>query len=671
MKEISGKPFRNPFEEVNAVNLDDDQILKYWACPEGLFDSPTGGMDLTSLTPIFLYGARGTGKTTVLKFLSFELQEKDFISKHNSDSLEGFISSERDFLGIYYRLNSSQLNAFNDGSTSVECLEKFRLFIELILAQKYIWMLEELISKRAVKLENENALCKNLCETLFGKNLPHLDKIKKIRKHLANIQFSIEKSMDSTQAAEFPLSIDDRIPMGRLLFELPRECGEFIPEIANKKILYLLDEYENLAINQQMLLNTFIKQKQYKISFKIGTRLNGVKTHKTLDGEEYLKEFHDFRSLVFEHILLSSEEGYRDLLYRIAQKRLENNELLKTRGLTDIRKMLGTTPTAEKEAKQIVMDSTDKERHLYQIKKIFEIEYGEKAKHYLDLILCPGYPLIEKLNVLLVKRNYPIEKIHQMMTSYRSNKKNSYYSQYKNLYDKNKMALLFQLVSDYRPRRKLYVGFEMYAALSSGIIRNFLELCHVTMKYAIFNNKESILAGEQISTLDQNAAVYELSERLFKDTRSITDDMGFKVSRLVNNIGTILRILHKDEKISEPEPTYFSTEYDNLDEDTKSVVDVAEKWSFFQKTTSMKPKDRLQAHLEDFSINRMLCPKYAISYRRRGRTIIQPSDLRLLIFGNPEEQKTTREKITKMKEIRRDIVKNKHQPTLTDFIDSD
>jgi len=659
---------RNPFEEVNAVNLDDDQILDYWIKPDRMFEKHVGGVHITDgLSPIFLFGGRGTGKTTVLKYLSFEIQEKEFIMIKRSD-LSRFLGDDRDFLGVYYRFDGPQLAAFNFGQPDYQCLEIFRMFIELVLSQRYLWMIEELITKGAIKKFDEKLLCKNICITVFGQEIPSLETISSIRENLASNQFQLEKYRDEVALAENSI-LPSVIPRGRLIFELPNVCKNAIRELQNMKILYLFDEYENLTVQQQMLINTLIKHRKYNMTFRIGCRLEGIKTYATLSEEEYLKKNDDFRSLIFEDVLRTTKSSYRDLLIGIAEKRLLHNEEFKKYGITNIEKILGESPSMEHEAAMILAESDDKTRHL----TYNGVKYGQKKSidRIFDSISCPGQPLIEKLNLMLLHRNYPPSKIHSMMNSFiKKERKSILYKQYANLYEKNKMTLLFQLISDYRPRQKLYVGFDVYATLSSGIIRNFLELCYHAFNLALFNEKDSLLRGNPISVKNQKEAAYLLSEKYYTDIDSITGGFGHKITILVDNVGSILRGLHKDPLISEPEPTYFTTEYVNLDAETKEIMDTATKWSVFQKTKSMKTKAKAQAHLVDFVINRLLCPKFSISYRKRGRTMIVPKDLHKLILGNEEEQRQVREKISKIKESNREKnLRNQGQPKLVDFFD--
>lgn len=172
---------RNPFEEVNANNLDDDEILDFWIKPEGIFNKQLEGIKLTGLTPLFLFGGRGTGKTTVLKYMSFDLQQKEFLKK-NTD-MKNFLT-KNNFIGIYHRFDGPQLDAFNAGPDDRKCLEAFRFFIELVLSQNFLWIVEKLLENKSITSKfNEKTLCANISELIFGKKITSLSTISKIRKN--------------------------------------------------------------------------------------------------------------------------------------------------------------------------------------------------------------------------------------------------------------------------------------------------------------------------------------------------------------------------------------------------------------------------------------------------------------------------------------------------------
>ena len=70
--------FENPFADFNANYMSDDSVLKYWVKPELLFELEAVGIDLVGRIPVVVQGGRGTGKTMLLRYLSYELQLKDY-----------------------------------------------------------------------------------------------------------------------------------------------------------------------------------------------------------------------------------------------------------------------------------------------------------------------------------------------------------------------------------------------------------------------------------------------------------------------------------------------------------------------------------------------------------------------------------------------------------------
>lgn len=661
--------FKNPFEEFNAANLDDDQLLEYWIEPEILFKHQIGGGNLTSLTPMFIFGGRGTGKTSILKYFSFDLQEKEFMKTNGKNNLKGFLNSTRDFLGIYYRFEGPQLAAFNQGKSKETCIENFRMFVELVLVQKYLLMIEQLIKKKAISAKiNQKKICSNLCMSIFGSNIKKITNLEILRKELGKIQFLVEKYRDGLIRG-IDVNVPPIIPRSRLIDDVPEIISKEIPELKKIKILYIFDEYENLTKEQQLLINTLIKHRKNLISYKIGSRTNGLKTKNTLNDNEYLKDPADYRSMTIETILShkKNRKSYHNLLSNIARKRLEKNPILKKHGITDIVKLLGTRPSSEEEAMRILNVNRDKERHLKLIRTQFKKRFGSKYEEKLALIKCPKKPLIEKLNVLLIERGLSLEQVTKMMKSYLNNEKSSSdYKTYKTLYEKNETGLLFQFIGDYRRRKKLYVGFETYSIMSHGIIRNFMELCNLAFNHAMFSDLEGVLSGKPISIEDQDEASFDESSIIFDDITSIPNEFGVQIQRLVENIGSILRALHKNRLLSEPEPSYITTDFSNLDADVLEVVNSAIQWSCFFKEKSMLPKESSQSGSYDLVLNKMLCPYYSISYRKRGRTFIKPDELKTLIFGTSEEQKIVREKITKEKYYIKSSKLN--QPKLSDYL---
>jgi hypothetical protein len=616
--------------------------------PELLFELEAVGIDLVGKIPVVVQGGRGTGKTMLLRYLSYELQLRDH--ERDKGSLADFVKSAK-YLGIYYRFDGPKLSSFSNKNVSgVIWNTIFIDFVELVIGQKYLTMLNDLCRYNVLRISRrvERSLCNDLSETLFEKT--RADNLVDLKGVLTRLQRDIERFTERCTFGKTDFSPVEVVTRGSMIFGIPNIFCRHLTELQDKNFVLLLDEYENLTVDQQTILNTYIKHTQIPVTFRLGMRINGFRTYETLNENEFLREGADFRRILFENILLSKSNEYRKLLKKIAKRRLELHSKLNELGFTDIESILGSTPSPEEEAKQLLSGASPKRPHfrraqrfLKSLGKYKDAQIGE----IIESLAFPKNPLVEMVNILLLVRGVPAEQIAKMSKDFvENNKSSSEYKKYEYLYDKNKVALLFHLAHDCR-RPKLYCGFDAFCMLSSGIIRSFVELCYHTFNYAIFSELDDLVKNGKISWKSQNKGAQSEAIDFFDWMQSIPK-YGSKVTSFIDAVGALFRSLHyMDERISEPEPTYFNTEYDVVSREAREVLDVALMWSTLQQKEPMQPRDPLEILPDVYSLNKILSPRYRISYRTRGRTEINSKDLEILILGNEEDKKNIIKKYSK------------------------
>lgn len=89
---------QNPFAITKANDLTDDEILRYWV------DTPAQGRGVgdyvrpRSPVPIYLLGGKGSGKTHLLRYYSYQLQRLRFCEA----GIPPHVGIRRDgYLGVY------------------------------------------------------------------------------------------------------------------------------------------------------------------------------------------------------------------------------------------------------------------------------------------------------------------------------------------------------------------------------------------------------------------------------------------------------------------------------------------------------------------------------------------------------------------------------------------
>lgn len=611
--------YNNPFSGSNAVMLDDTSILNYWCDPFNyrLFTDITEKDIYSSPMNLVFMGGRNTGKTMFLRYWSFQVQfqlanQKKITS--SSNLLNHFL--ELGGIGIYLRIDGPSLRSFTGYGISDEKWNAiFIQYFELLIARKYLEVIEVLINKGEI---NENLF--------ISKSLPIIVKLFRLNeiKSLGEVVVHVEKLISEIDEyrGSVPFYNTEFKPQNgfgsrTLSFGIPKILESTIPEF-NKKIKFviLLDEYENFSEIQQRIINTLLRFTDSEIMFRIGMRLKGFRTFKMISQDDFIKEGREYQKIVLEELLLKAK-GYNEFLKEVAKKRLNNVNIFREFGRTDITEFLGLSEDLEAEAIELVAKNPNKH---------FDYFKEHLAKANLELLRYPKNPLLELLNILWFIRGKSEIEINKAMNGYlKRNYKQDLAEKYRLDYvDKYKLSLTFLLCSIHR-KNKMYYSFNTFSFLSSGIVGNFIELCRRAFKYAEFEENERLLQEFKITKEQQNKAAIDCSESELEQLVRIENDGGY-IYRLILNLGNIFRDFHKDEKIKYPETNQFSIDINSLEEHKfKQAFESSIKWSAIQR----KPKLQQPApgkHLKDiYTLNRIFSPSFQISHRTRGGFSIELS----------------------------------------------
>jgi len=654
----------NPFAGFNANLMEDDDIIKFWITPGPLSDLILFGSDLISSPPIFFKGGRGCGKTMILKYMSNEIQ----IKKANEEEI-----SQKDFLsnlhyiGFYNRFDGPSLSIFQKrGISEIEWETIFKHYMEIVICKKYIQMLENL--KKDDYLDINVDACQKLTDDLEEFIFGSSGSMHTFENLLANLEALSKNIFNFINNAPFEKDPKFKSKIifssGSLIFGVPKIIVKNIPSFKRKKFVILLDEYENATYQQQLIINTLIKHVQPPVTFIIGSRYYGIKTYDTMNKDEFLMEDSDYRTISFEDVV--SDNSYFEFLRDSANKRLEKFEITAKTSDLNIENILGYL-SPEDEAKKIVdgqwfskknknnLDIYTKKKHVVKLRELLihsskSVDLS-KIDEIVNNLICEENPLIDMLSMVLISRGrHSIEDLQKITQVYLKNEKsNPNYEIYQNLYNKNKFALIFKLLQYYPPTQKEYAGFRVFSMLSSGLIRNFIELCYQSFKNDSFFSSNSILENGYVDFEQQTRAANTRSEKFFNTIENIPE-FGNEIKSLVQSLGAIFSSWYSDPRLSEPEITYFLVDKTTLSDEVKQVLDKAVQWSVLQHKEPMKGKRAGDPLLDVYVLNHILAPKFSISYRSRGR-IPQffADELELLIFGNDYQKSEIRNRLMKNK----------------------
>lgn len=649
--------FKNPFtrkwgEDYKAEEL--TTIFSEFIIPliPSFFDFPN----------VFLYGGSGTGKTMLLRYLSFDIQ-KSYFEKEKGEitNLDEFFeySSERvnkalgrkiNFLGIYSKLTEIPTSLFEN-----KCHNKqqeqilFKFYLDLEISIKFISSLMGLI-EHYTNIQNKKRIEAKILDCVKScSDIPKSAKFSDILKHLTDKKNQIDMYLGSFDINNSGVTSNE-LPRFSVsgLFELFINLVEVlqtqVEEFRDINIYILLDEYERIEEHLKIVINSIIRSRNEFLKLKISLRRYGFTTSRTLNPSDFVLIGRDAELIDLEYICRHSKSKYKRLLLDIARKRLESEQFFQSRQITDIRKLLKSI-TIESEASNLILEKRVKLEHRKRFEAFLSLYETADFDETMKTVECDENILIEKLNMLLVKRRiiyqkrgvkkrklYSNSEISDMATDFmrKPRERSSYFY----LYEKNKLALLFQLVNEYGKynKRKIYAGFDTFAALSGGFIAWFLDLCYSTIE----NTRDKGFPNDLLEIgvdLQRKAAekvAWDFLDNVVRNLERIGDDIYY----FVLNTGAFFRALYLDELLREPEPTYVNTKITGLKDTSQQIIKTAHYWSVLQSKIPMRPKEAGEPLPDVHILHPILAPVFQISYRTRGRTKLPPEDMESLITGS-------------------------------------
>lgn len=600
--------YRNPFDGINASQLNDRAILEYWcnSFSYNLFSDLKEDDIYTGQLNTLIVGGRSSGKTMLLRYCSFNVQYQKAISENPEENIINYFK-EKGGLCFYKRIDGSALNDFNCKNLTEEKKNGlFTHYFEMNICYEYLEAINKLLKGNHLTVDNRfysdlsglfgNSDLKTLddCLTYLDKEIQKVDDYRSKIPFYENLDFNPPKIFAATT----------------LTYNVPEIISNSIKEFEKINFVLLIDEYENFAAPQQRMVNTLLKFTKPNIKFRISMRPEGFNTYQTVSDSDAIEDGREFKMIFLDNVVLKNKD-YDKFIIDVCKKRLENVKVFRDTYKTDIVSFLGLRENLEKEAKELTKKRPGTH---FNYKK-----YKGYEKEDLDTLKYPDNPLLEMLNLLwLSRKRIPIRDIKKAMDDYLKGVKNQNSQKYKRDYvDKYKLSLMFLLASVYRKNKKYY-SFRTFSFLSFGMVGHFLELCNEAFKYAAFEDKDLLIREGKISIESQNKAAYEVASYQLRKT-SLIPYFGNFIYQFVNNIGNIFQYFHLDSKIRYPETNQFSVDYLLIKEENyKEAFRHAIRWSAIQKKKSKQRPSPSKNKADIYTINRIFSPVLGITYRTRG-----------------------------------------------------
>ena len=249
----------NPFNITKANDYSDEEIYSSWV------DMPGGGfaeiVKPTSPMPIIILGGKGSGKTHIMRFFSYNLQKlrygKELIRKISEDK----------YIGIHMR--SSGLNSHRfvgKGQSDEVWASIFTYYMELWISQLVLSTIDDLFKSSIENFDgSEEEICKEIVKLfdISDKYSSDIFTFSEVLNFIKSLQKTVDYAVNNIAITGKNLAgIDIMVSPGKLIFEIPKILVNSLEFLKDCQFLYLIDEFENLTELQQKYINTLLRERR-------------------------------------------------------------------------------------------------------------------------------------------------------------------------------------------------------------------------------------------------------------------------------------------------------------------------------------------------------------------------------------------------------------------------
>lgn len=587
-------------------------------------------------------GGRGSGKTMFLKYHCHPT-----IFSRNKDEI---INEDFEFIGIHWRpdtfftqnitktlLGSAWESSFNS-FTTLSILIDFSKLINNIANSKY----NDAEFKNEIKKFN---LPKPIAQALSLDEKPIIDCLDDFE----DIQFDLCNWINMSPGTIQPVNID----LKNTLKILIRRLSTKFELLENTTFNIFIDEFENLTVDQQEVVNTWMKHGDKNILFSIAHKKHATVSRKT-KSQERIVERNDFRIVDLDQTYTEDFENLAAEVFIL--KWAQDNEIKELNDLADIC------------SEPKYLNTRKNENYLSNIKKfvrlklpsmsLLEISEGilndkvlnnklrnliesglklNKCNIPIDSFIDEKFPSATIINGALVNRKTSKINPNIVLNNFEKHKKGER-SLYDNWIPNNlKGVILYLYKTTSNKTCPIYAGFDQFVLMSKGNLRHFLELCH----QAIVRGEDELknFGADSVIPIETQAKSTKFTSKLELDKISDLGSHGKHLRRIARRLGILFSYSQARKAQSEPEVNHFSipiSERTSLDEKTTTLLNECLMWSVLYEDESTKVKSATGIEEYDYILHPVLSSHFGISPSKRRKLNLSIEDIRI-IFTEPDD----------------------------------
>lgn len=554
-----------------------------------LFKRPSYFPELETGRPCVLEGGRGTGKTTVLQCLAYE-------GRFALDGDDRGAVDRWPYVGFYYKADTNSVRAFQgDELTPRQWQKLFAHYLNLLLCGRVAEFLTWHQNLRPTDPTLSSQDCTEVAASLFCDAATTAGEL---HASIKNGVRRFEAWVNNIDSSNLPLLSMQGVVLEELCKAVLR-----LPQFKGKMLFFIIDEFENLLDDQQVVVNTMMKHCGPGYTFKVGVRELGWRQRSTLNPSEQLQATSDYEFISIEHRL----EGEQFAKFATEVCRMRAEERFPD-GI-DLEVMLPALST-EAEAKLLGVDL--------------------KARETLDAIEAASSEALEMVSdasplELALIGFWAKQSGRNLLDVVRERKSDP--DAWQNRVHNYRVPLLFTLRGGRPGIRKYYAGWQTFTLLAGNNIRYLLQLVGEALR---LQRQEGMPAdGEPIPPDLQTQAAISVGARYVKDLEGL-DVHGARLTRLVLSLGRLFETLAREPGGRRPETTRFNLPDDEpLDEIGPLLEAAVMHLALIRRVSSQRTDLDLKAY--DYAVHPVFAAFFGFSHRDMRKIRLSPSQIRSLM----------------------------------------
>lgn len=597
-------------------------------------------------------GGRGSGKTM---FLKYHCHATVFSAKR-----ENISNQLLENIGLYFRPDTSFTRMISKEWIGDSWESTFNTFIAVSLMIEF--------SKLAKSIIQSNIKDANFKDSLVNFKLPKI-----ILKSLNLESYSLIEIEDSLQDILFEICNWINLPkitpppynldLKNTLTLLIERLSNISPLINNSTYHIFIDEFENLTIEQQKVINTWLKHGESPLIFSVAYKKHADVSRET-KSQERIVERDDFRTIDVEQLYFdeSNPKNYELLAAEVAALKLV--EYFNLDSVKDVIKLYSdeSTLVARKSdkyqdtirnfvcplfpsetnsniAKEIISTSSLKDKLISSL-LIEGLKLHKNKNLNPDDFINQNFPEASIVNGVLLNRK-GINNTPEIILDEFNKHINGQQSRYKSWIPNNLVGVILFIYNSF-PNRPcpIYAGFNQYVMLSKGNLRHFLELCYQALLRA--ETVEHIRPGEIFTSIPVDIQAKSTLRTSTLELEKISDlgANGVHLKRIAKRLGIIFKYSQRRKSQSEPEVNHFSialSDISLLENSTHKLLKEALIWSVLFEQKSTKNKSESEVEMVDYILHPVLSASFGISYRKKRKLRLSHDQVEIIFNGDEEK----------------------------------